>query len=180
VNDIPIIETKRLTLRPVRLSDTDDIFCYASNPNVFRYTTADTLLTLDDAREFVERLVNKPRGAFTLAICLKVDPKVIGVIEFGTRDEKGGVDYSLAEEYWNQGIMTEAVQAMIDWGFSAYPELRTISSSAMTVNRGSSRVMEKCGMKYEKRVREKYEKLEAPVDVDVYIIDRKIWSKRQK
>jgi ribosomal-protein-alanine N-acetyltransferase len=180
VNDIPTIETKRLNLSPVRLNDTDDIFRYASNPNVLRYTTARTLLTIYDAKEFTERLVNKPRGAFTLAIRLKGNPLVIGVIEFGTRGEKGGVDYSLAEEHWNQGIMTEAVKAVIDWGFNTYPELHTISSSAMTVNRRSSRVMEKCGMRYEQRIKEKYEKFEELVDVDVYIIDRSIWAKRQK
>ena len=180
LKNIPTIKTKRLTLSPVRLSDTDDIFRYASNPNVFRYTTAHTLLTLDDASKFVKRLVNKPEGAFTLAIRLRGNSQVIGVIEFGTRGEKGGVDYSLAEEHWNRGIMTEAVQAMIDWGFSNYPELQAISSSAITVNRGSSRVMEKCGMRYERRTKEKYEKFEELVDVDVYIIDKGIWAKRQK
>jgi len=180
VNAIPTIETKRLALSPVRLSDMDDIFCYASNPNVLRYTTARTPLTLHDMKEFVTRLVNKPEGAFTLAIRLKGNPQVIGVIEFGTRAEKGGVDYSLAEEHWNQGIMTEAVQAIIDWGFSTFPELQTIDSSAMMVNGGSLRVMQKCGMQYEKSMREKWEKFEELVDVDVYVINRDIWAKQQK
>jgi len=115
--DIPEIITDRLRLRPLHLSDAKDIYTYTRKPNVLRYTSAETPRNLADARAHTQRLVNKPDGAFTLAICLKDGYSVIGVIEFGTRGEKGGADYSLAEEYWNRGIMTEAVKAVIDWGY---------------------------------------------------------------
>lgn len=178
--DIPEIITDRLRLRPLRLSDAKDIWTYTRNPSVLRYTSAETPRNLGDAKAHTRRLVNKPEGAFTLAICLKDDPRVIGVIEFGTRGEKGGADYSLAEEYWNRGIMTEAVKAVIDWGFRTHPELQTISSSAMPVNRGSTRVMEKCGMVFERRLQDKFEKSSAPVTLDEYIIRREDWLQRRR
>lgn len=172
----PEIATSRLLPKPVQLSDAEDIFYYTRNPNVLRYTTGRTPLDLADTKEFVKRLIEKPEGAFALAIRLKENKRVIGIIEFGTREEKGGVDYSLSEEYWNQGIMTEAVQAMIDWGFSNHPKLQTISSSAMTINRGSTRVMGKCGMIFQKNVQEKWEKTGMLTDLSVYIIYREMWS----
>jgi ribosomal-protein-alanine N-acetyltransferase len=179
MDNIPEIKTFRLILRPVRPSDVEDIHRYASNPDVLRYTSWRTPHEFSETKEFVRRLVDKPKGAFALAICLKEDPRVIGIIEFGTREAKGGVDYSLAAEYWNQGIMTEAVRAVIDWGFDAHPELQQISSSAMPVNRGSTRVMEKCGMTFEKQAQDKFERSDVPVILDEYIIDRETWQHRR-
>ena len=121
MSDIPEITTSRLILRPIRPSDVDDIHRYVSNPDVLRYTSWQTPRELSETKEFVRRLVNKPEGAFTLAICLKENTGLIGIVEFGTRKAKGGIDYSLAAEQWNRGIMTEVVQAVIDWGFNAYP-----------------------------------------------------------
>ena len=175
MDNIPEITTRRLRLRPVRLSDVMDVHRYVTNPNVLRYTSWQTPHELPETREFVKRLVHKPEGAFTLAICLKEDSRVIGIVEFGSRREKGGVDYSLAEESWNQGIMTEAVQATIDWAFSTLPELQTISSSAIPVNRGSTRVMEKCGMVFERRLQDKFERSDVPVILDEYAIHRDMW-----
>jgi [ribosomal protein S5]-alanine N-acetyltransferase len=177
--EIPEISTNRLRLRPLRIADARDIFIYTRNPNVLRYTNAETPRNLHDAQALTRRLVNKPEGAFTLAIYLKDDPQVIGVIEFGTRDEKGGVDYSMGEEYWNKGIMTEAVGAVIDWGFTTCPELQIISSSAIPENRGSTRVMEKCGMVFERRTQDNFEKLVVPVTLDEYIIRRSDWLRRK-
>jgi ribosomal-protein-alanine N-acetyltransferase len=174
------IETSRLILKPVQLSDAEDIFYYTRNLNVLRYTTGRTPADLADTKEFVQRLIQKPEGAFALAIRLKANKHVIGIIEFGIREEKGGVDYSLSEEYWNQGIMTEAVQAMIDWGFSNHPQLKTISSSAITVNPGSTKVMEKCGMIFQKKIQEKWEKTGMLTDLSVYVISRDMWLRQQR
>ena len=180
MGSIPEITTNRLRLRAVSPGDVEDIHKYVSNPVVLRYTSWQTPGELSETREFVRRLIDKPQGAFALVICLKENTRAIGIVEFGTRGAKGGVDYSLAAEYWNQGIMTEAVRAIIDWGFNTYPELRTVSSSAMPVNRGSTRVMEKCGMVFERRVQDKFERSDVPVVLDEYLIDREMWLRRRR
>ena len=107
MGNVPEIYTNRLVLRPIRPSDVEDIHQYVSNPVVLRYTGWQTPRDLSETTEFVRRLISKPDGAFALVICLKEDTRAIGIVEFGTRGAKGGVDYSLAAEYWNQGIMTE-------------------------------------------------------------------------
>ncbi len=177
--DIPEIVTDRLLLRAVEPGDAEDIHNYVSSPNVLRYTSWATPSDLFETREFVRRLIWKPEGAFALAIRFLDNPRVIGILEFGSRGELGGVDYSLAEEFWNHGIMTEAVQATIDWAFKTLPALQTISSSAMPVNRGSTRVMEKCGMTFKRLLQDKFERSDEPVTLAEYVIGRQDWCHRR-
>jgi ribosomal-protein-alanine N-acetyltransferase len=177
----PEIVTKRLSLRAFSREDAPDVFAYASNPNVLRYTTGQTHRTIADAEKFVEAKLDSPPGKFSWAIRLKKESSVIGAIEFGTNDGKTWrIDYALGEEHWNKGLMTEAAKAVLKWAFRAHPDMQTVTSSAMTVNRASTRVMEKCGMEFETRVREKWDKFDEPVDLAVYSISRGKWETQQR
>lgn len=173
----PIIETARLSLRPFRFEDAADVFEYARNPNVLRYTTGRTPTSLAQTQDFVRGLINKPEGAWVWAMRLKDGQNVIGAVEFGVGNGTvGGVDYAMGEPYWGRGLMTEAVQAVLDWGFTANPRLMAVSSAAMRVNRGSTRVMEKCGLVFVEHVREKWEKFDEPVELAVYRLTRERWE----
>ncbi len=177
MNETPEIRTKRLHLRAFRQDDAEDVFAYARNPNVLRYTTGKTPTVLPETQKFVQGLVNKPSGAFAWAICLKNDAHVIGAVEFGMPDgTTGTVDYALAEEHWNQGIMTEAVRAVLAWAFRAHPRLQRVCASAMTINAASIRVMKKCGLEFQKKVQEKWEKFPEPVELSVCAISREKWK----
>ena len=180
MSEIPEIQTDRLLLRAFTLDDAEDVFAYARNPNVLRYTTGKTPSALAETQEFVEGLVAKPKGAFAWAICLKNNPRVIGAVEFGVPDGvTGGIHYALGEEYWNQGLMTEGVQAVLRWVFQNFPELQSVSTSAISLNKGSIRVMEKCGLRFQKYIQEKWEKFDEPVELAVYSISRDMWSSQQ-
>ena len=105
---------------------------------------------------------------------------MIGAVEFDVSDvTSGNVHYALAEEHWNQGLMTEAVRAVLVWGFQNHPALKLISTDAMTVNKASIRVMEKCGMTAEEHKQAKWEKFEHPVDLAVYSISRDMWASQR-
>lgn len=171
MNTTPEIETRRLVLRAFHMGDAEDVFAYASNPNVLRYTTGKTPSELAETEAFVRGLVNKPSGAFAWAIRLKNRSCVIGAVEFGMPDgTTGAVDYALAEEYWNKGIMTEAIRAVLAWVFRTHPRLQRVCASAMTINAASIRVMKKCGLEFQKKVQENWEKFPEPVELSVYAI----------
>ena len=173
----PQINTSRLLLRAVTLEDAGDIFAYARNPRVLRYTTGTTPRQLAQTEAFVRGLVGKPDGAFAWAICLQGHARVIGVVEFGVRDgTEGSVDYAVAEPYWNRGIMTEAIRAVLDWAFQTHAQLRTVSSSAMTANPASTRVQVKCGMKLLRLERMAWAKFDHPVELAVCAISREEWE----
>ena len=180
MKEIPEIQTNRLLMRAITLKDVEDVFVYSRNPNVLRYTTGKTPSKLAETQEFVRKLITKPKGAFAWAVLLKNNPLVIGVIEFGTSDGlSGGIHYALAEEHWNQGLMTEGVQAVLNWVFRNILDLQNITTSAVSVNKGSIRVMEKCGLRFQKYVKEKWEKYDEPVELAIYSISRDMWSSQQ-
>jgi len=140
VKDTPDIETRRLLLKQVCIEDAPDIYAYTLNPNVLRYTTGRPPKAFSETESFVRGLVGKPAGDFAWAIRPKTGSAVIGVVELDIRERRSAsLDYALAERYWNQGIMTEAVRALLDWAFRTYPTLESLHSSALKPPPASSR-----------------------------------------
>lgn len=177
MKETPEIETRRLLLKAVRLEDAEDIFAYAKNPNVLRYTTGTTPRELAETEAFVRGLVKESSDAFAWAIRVKDRPEVIGVIEFDIKDDtRGSIDYALSEPYWNQRIMTEAVRAVFNWAFRNHPTLDCVSSSAMTANPASTRVQQKCGMRFLRYERHSWSKFNEPVELAICTISREEWE----
>ena len=72
--------------------------------------------------------------------------------------------------------MTEAVGAIMQWGFGAFDELDRVVTSAISANVGSRRVLEKCGFEFVGLVVEEWEKLVEPVELAAYILRRDRWT----
>ena len=170
----PEIKTRRLLLKAVRLEDAKDIFEYAKNPNVLRYIKGRTPNALSETEAFVRRQLKESNSSFVWTIRLKDHPKVIGEVEIDIKN--GSVDFALSEHYWNQGIMTEAVRAVINWAFSYNPTLDRISSSAMTGNTASIRVQQKCRMRKLRDIKQSWDKFDEPVELAICAITRKEWE----
>lgn len=82
--------------------------------------------------------------------------KIIGAIglkNWSLQHSRAEVGYVLAREYWGKGYVTEALNAVLAFGFSEM-ELHRIEAKAVPENRGSTRVMEKAGMKFEGLLRD--------------------------
>jgi ribosomal-protein-alanine N-acetyltransferase len=175
--DTSVIETTRLVLRKVCIEDAVDIHAYVQNPNVLRYTTGIPPQKFAETESFVQGLANKSSGDFAWAIRQKGALAVIGVIELSLDDNlSGSVDYALAQEYWNQGIMTEVLRAVLDWAFRTYTTLESVSSSAMTANPSSTRVQQKCGMKLLRTEYQTWSKFDEPVELAICSISRDAWA----
>jgi len=150
LRDLPQLPTHRLLLRRLREDDADDLFAYASDPGVTATLTWDTHLSVDDSLEFIRTVVasyERDEGA-VWAIEHEPDRRVVGTISFNKLYQSGyvgEVGYALARPYWRQGLMTEALRAVLDYGFR-HMGLRRIEATCRIDNIGSYRVMEKCGM----------------------------------
>jgi len=181
MTQVPDISTERLCLRAFVRDDAEDVFAYASDPAVLLYTTGRTPQSIQDTQKFVNSLLNKPCGAYAWAVRLTSQSHVIGAVEFGPGDgTDGSIHYALAKEYWNRGLMTEACRAVLDWAFRSHRSLESVTTSAVIANRGSTRVMEKCLMQFQRRVKEKWEKFDHPVELAVYSIERQRWQSSQQ
>ncbi len=175
----PIIQTSRLVLRPFVRDDASDVFAYASNPNVARFTTWQPHLSIANSAGFIEWVLDRGPDQHTWAILRLDQPTVIGAIEFGlTGAAEADFHYVLSEPFWNHGFMTEAARAVLAWGLEHYPMVRRVVTQAIKQNIASQRVMEKCGLTFDRTVLVKWEKFDEPIEECQYILVRNVPSAR--
>ncbi|MBQ9264788.1 MAG: GNAT family N-acetyltransferase [Clostridia bacterium] len=175
-SQLPTLDTQRLTLRPLRMKDAPDLFAYASDPEVSRHVLWDTHRSLRDSRQFLRSAIRQYRKGLpgSFAIVLKDSGRMIGTIGFmwvNVEYKSAEVGYSLSRNYWNQGIMTEALRAVIAFGFDEL-RLNRIEAQHETSNPASGRVMAHAGLRYEGTLRQRLVNKGRYVDVALYAILR--------
>ena len=147
----PVIETERLVLRPPRMEDAAAVFeSYARDVEATKYLTFKPNQTLAEIEEFMRaRLRKMEEGAvFTWAITRRGEDRLRGMIELRPNGFKADFGYVLAREFWGQGLMTEALRAVLDFAF-ALPGMYRVWAVCDVENVGSARVMEKAGLNFE-------------------------------
>jgi len=155
----PVLETQRLILREVTIDDADVIFAIMSNPQVMRYYGA-PMQSHDEAVKRANgiRTAFQERNIVYWAITEKVSNSFVGSGGFWRivkPDSRAHIGYELAPTWWNRGFITEAVSAMVKFGFETI-ELHSIEAGIHPDNIGSRRVLEKVGFVWEGYFREKY------------------------
>ena len=148
------LETERLLLRELTAADEADVHEYACDPEVTRFqpwgpNTPE--ITHNVVQGWLEQQQQWPRREVNLAIELKSERKLIGVISFRVKNDgsrTADFGFAMNRRYWNQGYATEAARAIIDAGFRSL-HLHRVWAGCDTKNIGSYRVMEKLGMRRE-------------------------------
>lgn len=151
MNPPEAFRTERLLLRRPRLEDADAVFAhYAQDAEVTRYLTWPPHMELAQTQEFMaSRIAAWESGeAYEWVITLPPADEAIGMLAVRLEGHKANLGYVLARAYWGQGIVTEAVQAVVDW-LCAQPEIFRVWAVCDVNNPASARVMEKVGMVYE-------------------------------
>ena len=181
-NYMPDLETPRLRLRRLTMRDAQDLFDYSRDPLVAKYVLWEAQTSVSEARSYVRYMLRKYRlgEPASWGIEWKETGTVIGTIGFMwiQRDNASAeVGYSLHRGYWNRGIMTEALQAVLQHGFYTM-NLNRIEAQHETKNPSSGAVMRKCGMVKEGTLRERMMNKGRFVDVDLYAILRRDYIKK--
>ena len=153
--NFPVIETARLRLRPLTADDVDDLHRLWIDRDVRRYLWDDEVIP----RERVAAIIDQSRASFETtgiglwAVFLRGEDALIGFCGFWFFHDPPQLQllYGIAPAYWNRGLATEVAVAMMRYGFDEHSFDR-IEASTDAPNRASIRVMEKAGMKFEKRV----------------------------
>jgi len=149
----PVLETPRLILRQMKITDTDDMYEYAQSQEITEYLLWRPHPSSDVTRRYlksIQKLYRKGKMP-DWALENKENGKMIGTCGFADIDENnfiGEVGYVLNKNYWGRGLAAEALSAVIDFGFKVL-ELQRIEARFMVGNGRSKRVMEKCGMNFE-------------------------------
>ena len=171
---LPVIETERLLLRRMRMTDAADGYAYARDREVARHVLWEAHQSLWETRAYIRFLLYQYRSGEpgSWAIVLRETNRVIGTIgymSYSPDHATAEVGYSLAREHWGKGLMTEALQAVMDESFRAL-KLHRIEAMHFTDNPASGRVMLKCGMHHEGTLRRKIFNKGRYVDVELYAI----------
>ena len=145
MEDLPVLRTPRLLLRPYRSDDVDDVLAYATDPEWGRYLPLPDPYTRRSAEEFVARCILVD-GETRFEWAIVHEGRVSGGISL-TVSRLGSADmgYSIARPLWGQGLTTEAATAVIAHGFEKLG-LARVQAAADIRNEASWRVMEKVGM----------------------------------
>ena len=150
---MPVLKTKRLILRNIKLSDAEDVFNYASNPKVSKYTIWSTHKHVNESKQFIlwHNMRQRQGNPVSWGVIDKKTRKFIGTAGFETYSgshKTASIGYAIGVEYWNKGYTTEAVKKIISFGFRKLM-LNRIEAVCDVNNGASARVMEKSGMKFE-------------------------------
>lgn len=181
---LPVLQTPSLILRPMRMSDAEDIYSYSSDPEVARYVLWDPHRSLRDTRAYIRYMRSLYRNALpsSWAVVLRDTGRVVGSIGFmwvSPENASAEVGYSYARPVWNRGIATEALRAVLDSAFLSLP-LNRIEAQRDLRNPASGRVMEKCGMIREGILRARLLNKGEYVDVALSAILRSDWEARRQ
>lgn len=151
-----VLFTPRLTLRPVTLDDTKDIFEYTSSPSTTKFVTFGPHKDIFEAKKSVASYFMKtPLGKY--ALHLYDANKVIGAINIRVAEESnsGEIGYILNEKWQGQGYMTEACQRILKLAFETL-KLDNVQAFVNKDNMKSKQVLNRLGMKIEAPPHEMY------------------------
>lgn len=145
----PTIATERFDLRPLRVSDTGLIEMYGSDKRVSRMTTSiPHPLPPGRTEAFVERAMGDTRDedVWAMDATKAGGAELMGLISLMRMDRnQSEVAYWVAPAFWNTGLASEAVQALVQ----ANPlNNDTLFASVFQDNPASARVLTHCGFEY--------------------------------
>lgn len=158
----PVLTTDRLVLNELEQSDTEHLFSLFSDEKVVEYYDIAVLSEIEQAKKILDIFQNRYVNGEGIrwAIRNKATNKFIGTCGFNswkTSSRTAVIGYDLLPEFWNQGYITEAVNAAVRYAFSgklACGELNRIQADTVPGNIASEKVLHKLGFKEEGLLRE--------------------------
>ena len=153
-----ILETDRLILRTWEITDLDDFFEYASVEGVGEKAGWEHHKSKDKSLEILKMFIEEKK---VFAIVLKENQKVIGSIGIEELSEELDKDldnlpgrelgYVLNKDYWNKGIMKEAISKVADYCFNTLKS-NFLMASYFNHNIASKKVLENLNFKFYKDI----------------------------
>lgn len=152
------LETERLLLRRVVESDVNEVFALRSNAETMQYIPRPLVTSNEEALEHIRMIEDKivADEGINWAITLKGNSKLLGIIgHYRIKPEhyRSEIGYMLLPDYQGKGIITEAIKAVVAYGFDQM-KLHSIEAIIDPANTASAMVLEKNGFVKEAHLRE--------------------------
>ncbi|MBI4275892.1 MAG: GNAT family N-acetyltransferase [Rhizobiales bacterium] len=172
---IPVLETKRLTLRAPRLEDVKAMAQLANDKRIAENTRRiPHPYSPSDAEDFISG-VNVPKGETAFLIMLR-DETIIGACGLAFHEEEAPeIGYWLGVKFWGNGYATEAVRAVIDYAFTDLDH-EALQAGTRVTNPASRRILEKCGFQWTGVGLCRIRALASSAPIDRFRLDRGLWA----
>lgn len=179
-----ILETERLVLRQWREEDAEDLYKYASDDRIAVPLGIVAHKSVDFSREVIRGPLC---GEEEYAVCLKEDGRVVGCVELLLGDDReikegerdGEISYWIGVDYWGQGLIPEAVEALARHAFADL-SLDRLWCGYFDGNEKSKRVMEKCGFTYRYTKKDFLWRITGEIKTEhVFCLERAEWEQKR-
>ena len=157
----PVLQTARLLLRELTLADAPGVQRLRGNEEVMQYINRPLTLTLQEAEAWVGIVLEAlaSNNGITWCICLKEATAqhvgTIGLWRFDKENHRAEIGYMLEPGLQGKGLMSEALQAVVDYGFREL-QLHSIEAQIDPRNSASAALLKKSGFVQEGYFRENY------------------------
>jgi len=154
------LQTKRLRLRPLALSDAEAMHEIYADPETLCYWSCKPARTMDDTRGLVQKDLDaaaRGQGLFW-AVSRARRPECIGkcvLFQIDETNQRAEVGFLLNRRYWRSGLMREAMSAVIDHAFGELG-LHRLEADTDPQNAASLGLLERLGFKQEGLFRERW------------------------
>ncbi len=156
----PTLTTNRLLLRQLRPTDAEALFAIRSDQEGMEFFGQEPYTSLEEAHTLIQRLQAHydQHEAIFWCVTLKGEDTVIGsctLFSFNPHFHYAETGYELHRAYWRQGITSEAMSAVLTYGFTEL-ELHRIEADVAPDNTRSKNLLLKLGFTYEGNLRQRY------------------------
>jgi ribosomal-protein-alanine N-acetyltransferase len=156
----PTLQTSRLTLREMTLDDAEEHFRVRADPEVMKYWSAAPDTSIEQAQQRIEvvRAGVRDGSSIRWVIADRASGAFLGSGGFWRWDQRhfrAEIGYDLGRPHWGKGLMTEALGAMLRFGFEAM-SLHSVEANVDPRNEASKRVLVKLGFRQEGYFRENF------------------------
>lgn len=156
----PILETENLILRQIAPTDDQEVFIIRSNAETMKFIPRPVAETIEDAQNFITECNSSivKNELINWAISRKEDNKLIGMIGFfrmQPENFRGEIGYILNPDFQGKGIMKEAIDNVLKYGFEVL-NFHSIEAVIDPRNNASERILQKTGFEKEAHFKENF------------------------
>ena len=154
------LETLDFHLRPSAITDVEAMFTMLSDPESMKYWSDPPISSMEEAvKVLMEDLDSDAKGnSMCWAVTRKGENEMIGKVilfQFSQKNGRAEIGYLLNRKYWRQGVMKQALGAVIEFAFNTL-DLHRIEADVDSENIPSIGLLEKMGFEREGLFRDRW------------------------
>ncbi len=157
-NPFPVLKTERLYLRSFLVKDAKDLLEMRTDDRVMKYLGRDKMKDLTEAKAYIQKVNKETQSNKIIEWAITLNHKFIGKLGYWQimpQHRRAEIGYTLMTEYFGRGLMSEAVAAVLQYGFEEM-NLHSIEANVDSRNLKSVQLLTRNGFVKEGHFKENY------------------------